>query len=164
MRLLASSILALVLLLAVRQAATAPAGYEEMAVDLLRRYLQIDTTVPPGNELKAARFLRDVLEPEGLAVAVDEFAPGRANLLARLSGSGRKRPLILMHHMDVVPADPSRWSVPPFAGVSKDGVLYGRGAQDMKAEGILHLLAVLRARRERLKLDRDILFLATADA
>jgi acetylornithine deacetylase/succinyl-diaminopimelate desuccinylase-like protein len=140
-----------------------PAAYEDMAVDLLRQYLQIDTTVPPGNELRAARFYREILEREGIPVEVDEFAPGRANLLATLAGNGAKRPLILMNHMDVVPADPARWSVPPFAGVVKDGMIYGRGAEDMKTEGILQLLALVRARREGLALDRDILFLATAD-
>ena len=119
-----------------------------MAVDLLRQYLQIDTTVPPGNELRGARFYQEVLEREGIPVEIDEFAPGRANLLAVLKGSGSRRPLILMNHMDVVPADPARWSVPPFAGVLKDGMIYGRGAQDMKTEGILQLLALVRAQRE----------------
>jgi acetylornithine deacetylase/succinyl-diaminopimelate desuccinylase-like protein len=143
--------------------ASPPAAYEDMAVDLLRKYLQVDTTVPPGNELKAARFYEAILQQEGIPVEVDEFAPGRANLLATLKGSGAKRPLILMNHMDVVPADALRWSVPPFSGIVKDGVIYGRGAEDMKTEGILQLLALVRARREGLALERDILFLATAD-
>lgn len=144
-------------------ASTPPAAYEDLAVDLLRQYLQIDTTVPPGNELRGARFYQRILAREGIPVEVDEFAPGRANLLATLAGSGAKRPLILMNHIDVVPADPSRWSVPPFSGAVKDGMIYGRGAEDMKTEGVLQLLALVRARREGLALDRDILFLATAD-
>ena len=150
-------------------AAMAPAArsagdpYEDMAVDLLRRYLQVDTTNPPGNELKAAAFYKEVLDREGIPAEVDEFAPGRANLLATLKGSGARRPLILANHMDVVPADPARWSVPPFSGLLKDGTIYGRGAEDMKTEGILQLLALLRAHREGGTLSRDILFLATAD-
>jgi acetylornithine deacetylase/succinyl-diaminopimelate desuccinylase-like protein len=144
-------------------AAAPPAAYEDMAVDLLRQYLQIDTTVPPGNELRGARFYQQILEREGIPVEIDEFAPGRANLLATLKGSGARRPLILMNHMDVVPADPSRWSVPPFGGVVKNGIIYGRGSEDMKTEGILQLLALVRVRREKVPLDRDILFLATAD-
>ena len=139
------------------------AAYEDMAVDLLRQYLQIDTTVPPGNELRGARFYQRILEQEGIPVEVDEFAPGRANLLATLKGSGARRPLILLNRMDVVPADPKRWSVPPFAGVVKDGMIHGRGAEDMKTEGILQLLALVRLRREGVPLDRDVLFLATAD-
>src|SRR5262249_19603026 len=94
---------------------------------------------------------------------IDEFAPGRANLIATLKGRGTRRALILANHMDVVPADASRWSVAPFAGVAREGLIYGRGAQDMKSEGVLQLLALIRAHRERLPLDRDIVFLATAD-
>jgi acetylornithine deacetylase/succinyl-diaminopimelate desuccinylase-like protein len=156
---------AVTLLLLVFAPAARPAGdaYEDMAVDLLRRYLQVDTTNPPGNEMKAALFYKEVLEREGIPVEVDEFAPGRANLLATLKGSGAKRPLVLANHMDVVPADPARWSVPPFSGVVKDGAIYGRGSEDMKTEGILQLLALIRARREGGPLARDILFLATAD-
>jgi acetylornithine deacetylase/succinyl-diaminopimelate desuccinylase-like protein len=144
-------------------ARTAGDPYEDMAVDLLRRYLQVDTTNPPGNELKAALFFKDVLEREGIPVEVDEFAPGRANLLATLKGTGARRPLVLANHMDVVPADPARWSVPPFAGVARAGAIYGRGAQDMKTEGILQMVALVRAHREGGSLSRDILFLATAD-
>jgi acetylornithine deacetylase/succinyl-diaminopimelate desuccinylase-like protein len=142
-----------------------PAGdaYEDMAVDLLRRYLQVDTTNPPGNELEAALFYKEVLEREGIPVEVDEFAPGRANLLATVKGTGARRPLVLANHMDVVPADPARWSVPPFSGLAREGAIYGRGAEDMKTEGILHLVALVRARREGGPFSRDILFLATAD-
>jgi acetylornithine deacetylase/succinyl-diaminopimelate desuccinylase-like protein len=139
------------------------ASYEDLAVDLLQRYLQIDTTVPPGNELEGALFFKQVLEREGIRVEVDEFAPGRANLLATLPGSGRARPLILMNHIDVVPADATRWKVPPFSGLRRDGLIWGRGAEDMKTEAILQLVALVRAKREGLKLDRDLLFLATAD-
>jgi acetylornithine deacetylase/succinyl-diaminopimelate desuccinylase-like protein len=137
--------------------------YEDEAVDLLQRYLQVDTTVPPGNELKAALFFKEVLEREGIAVEVDEFAPGRANLIAVLRGTGKLRPLILANHMDVVPADPARWKVAPFAGARRDGIIWGRGAEDMKTEAILQLLALVRAKREGAKLDRDLVFLATAD-
>src|SRR5437762_2653117 len=137
--------------------------YEDLAVDLLREYIQVDTTNPPGNELKAARFYKEVLDREGIPAEIDEFAPGRANLLATLKGSGARRGLILANHMDVVPADASRWTVPPFSGTVKDGLVYGRGAQDMKTEGILQLVTMIRARRERLPLDRDLYFLATAD-
>ena len=140
-----------------------PTSLEDQAVQLLRQYLQIDTTVPPGNELKAALFYKKILEAEGIDVQLDEFAPGRANVLAVLKGSGARRPLILMNHMDVVPADASRWSVAPFSGLVKDGLIYGRGAEDMKTEGILQVLALVRAKREGLALDRDIIFMGTAD-
>jgi acetylornithine deacetylase/succinyl-diaminopimelate desuccinylase-like protein len=153
----------LVTALAAPGAPRAETSYEDQAVDLLKRYLQVDTTVPPGNELKSALFFKEVLEREGIAVEVDEFAPGRANLLATLPGTGKLRPLILMNHMDVVPADPSRWKMPPFSGAVRDGAIWGRGAEDMKTEGILQLLAMVRAKREGMPLDRDLIFLATAD-
>jgi len=139
------------------------ASWDDMAVRLLRQYLQIDTSNPPGNELRAALFYKGLLEREGIPVLVDEFAPGRANLLATLKGDGARRPLILANHMDVVPADASRWSVPPFSGLLKDGLIYGRGSEDMKTEGILQLLTMLRLKRDGVALDRDVLFLATAD-
>lgn len=153
----------LAVLLAAPGTPTAEPNYEDLAVDLLQRYLQIDTTVPPGNELRGALFFKEVLEREGFQVQVDEFAPGRANLLAVLPGSGKLRPLILANHMDVVPADPSRWKVPPFSGTRRDGTIWGRGAEDMKTEGILQLVTMVRAKREGRTLDRDLIFLATAD-
>ncbi|HET9317677.1 MAG TPA: M20/M25/M40 family metallo-hydrolase [Vicinamibacteria bacterium] len=153
----------LALLLAVPGSPKADPDYEALAVDLLQRYLRIDTTVPPGNEMRAAAFFKEILEAEGIAVEVDEFAPGRANLLATLPGTGKRRPLVLANHMDVVPADPGRWKVAPFSGARQDGAVWGRGAEDMKTEGILQLLALVRAKRDGVKLDRDLLFLATAD-
>ena len=140
-----------------------PDPWGDLAVDLLTRYLQVDTTSPPGNERKGALFLKEALGKEGIEAHIDEFAPGRANLIATLKGSGKARPLILMNHMDVVPADASRWSVPPFSGVQKGGRLYGRGALDMKGEGVVQLVAFLRLAREKVPLDRDVVFIATAD-
>ncbi len=137
--------------------------YEDLAVDLLRQYLRIDTTNPPGNELKTALFLKGVLEKEGIPVEIDEFAPGRANLLATLKGDGSRRPLLVANHMDVVPADASRWSVSPFSAEVKNGSIYGRGAVDMKSEGIVQLVALIRLKRENVPLARDVFFLATAD-
>jgi acetylornithine deacetylase/succinyl-diaminopimelate desuccinylase-like protein len=165
MRMLAvlSLILALVMAAQALRPGQGPPAYDDLAVDLLRQYLQIDSTVPPGNELRTAVFLKGVLEREGIPVVVDEFAPGRANLLATLKGNGARRPLILMNHMDVVPADPARWSVPPFSGTVRNGAIYGRGAQDMKSEGIHQLVALIRLKREEAARQRDVLFLATAD-
>ncbi len=139
------------------------APYEDLAIDLLRRYLQIDTTVPPGNEKRAAQFFKEIFDREGIPAEIDEFEPGRANIMATLKGRGKKRPLVLLNHMDVVPVDLDRWSVPPFSGLLRDGLIYGRGAQDMKAEGILHLLALVRLKREGVSLSRDVIFLGTAD-
>jgi acetylornithine deacetylase/succinyl-diaminopimelate desuccinylase-like protein len=132
-------------------------------VELLRAYLRIDTTNPPGNEIAGARFLEDVLAREGIASRTVESAPGRANLVARLSGDGALGGIVLHHHIDVVYADRRYWTVDPFGGEIRDGFLYGRGAIDMKSTGILQLAAVLALKRAGARLKRDLIFLATAD-
>jgi acetylornithine deacetylase/succinyl-diaminopimelate desuccinylase-like protein len=98
-----------------------------------------------------------------LPVTVWEPAPGKANILTRIPGNGRKRPLILLHHMDVVPAARTFWTVDPFGGVVKDGYIWGRGALDTKGLGIAQIMAALVLKRQSILLDRDILLLATCD-
>src|SRR5204863_284926 len=135
----------------------------EEAVDLLRRYLMIDTTNPPGNEIEGAKFLTAVLGRDGIASETVESAPGRANLVARLAGDGSLPGIVLHHHIDVVYADRRYWTMDPFGGEVRDGYLYGRGAIDMKSTGIMHLAAVLALKRAGVPLKRDLVFLATAD-
>lgn len=134
---------------------------------LLQRYIQIDTTNPPGHEIAAARFLAQVLADEGIESEVAESAPGRGNLMARLHATngpaGAAPALMLVHHTDVVPAEASDWSVPPFAGVTRDGYVWGRGSLDNKGMGIAHLVACLMLKRLGVPLDRDVVFLAVAD-
>lgn len=133
------------------------------ATQLLSAYLRINTTNPPGNEKAAAEFLRELFEREKLPVTVWQPAPGKVNLLTRIPGNGRKRPIILLHHMDVVPAARTFWSVDPFGGTIKDGYIWGRGALDTKGLGIAHIMAALVLKRQGIQLDRDILLLATCD-
>ncbi|MGH7305031.1 MAG: M20/M25/M40 family metallo-hydrolase [Candidatus Rokuibacteriota bacterium] len=132
-------------------------------VDLLRRYLMIDTTNPPGNETAGVRFLAEVLARDGIESETIEAAPGRGSLRARLAGDGSLGGIVLHHHIDVVYADRRYWTVDPFGGVIAGGYLYGRGAIDMKSTGILQLAAMLALKRERVPLKRDLVFLATAD-
>jgi acetylornithine deacetylase/succinyl-diaminopimelate desuccinylase-like protein len=101
----------------------------------LSQYLKINTSNPPGNELATARWLKAVLAKEGIEGEIldtAELGPGRANFYARLKGDGSKKAMAMVHHMDVVPVSPQSWSVNPFAGVIKDGHVWGRGALDMK--------------------------------
>ena len=133
------------------------------ATALLSQYLRINTTNPPGNEIAAARWLADVLRREGIEAQIFEPAPGKANLYARLPGDGSARPIILLNHMDVVLASPEFWTVDPFGGVIRDGYIWGRGALDMKGEGIAQLMTLLILKRAHVPLKRDIIFLATAD-
>ncbi len=136
-------------------------GHE--AVDLLRGYLMIDTTNPPGKEIEGAEFLAAILGRDGIRSEIVESAPGRANLMARLKGDGALPGIVLHHHIDVVYADRRYWSVDPFGGEIRDGYLYGRGAIDMKSTGIMHLAAILAIQRAKIPLKRDLVFLATAD-
>jgi acetylornithine deacetylase/succinyl-diaminopimelate desuccinylase-like protein len=134
-----------------------------MAVDLMRQYLRIDTSNPPGNEIEAARFFKSIFDKHGIQNEIFEYKPGRANIIARLKGNGSKRPIILLNHTDVVTADASAWQVDPFSAEIVDGSIYGRGALDMKGEGLLQLMTMIILSREKPKLSRDVIFLATAD-
>ena len=140
--------------------------YSDLALQWMQEYLRIDTTNPPGNEMRAAAFFKKILDQEGIENRVFEYAPGRADLWARLprtNAGEAKRPIILLNHMDVVTSDAAHWKVPPFSGEIKDGYLWGRGAQDMKDEGLAQLVVMVMLRREHIALDRDVIFLAVAD-
>jgi acetylornithine deacetylase/succinyl-diaminopimelate desuccinylase-like protein len=139
--------------------------YSDLAVTWMQQYLRIDTTNPPGNEMRAVSFYKKILDEEGIEDRVFEYTPGRGDLWARIphTTAEAKRPLILLNHMDVVTSDASHWKVPPFSGEIKDGYLWGRGAQDMKDEGLAQLVTMVMLKREKIALDRDIIFLAVAD-
>ena len=139
--------------------------YSDLAVEWMQQYLRIDTTNPPGNEMRGARFFKKILDAEGIENQVFEYAPGRADLWAVLphSTAATKRPIILLNHMDVVTSDATHWSVPPFSGALVNGSMYGRGAQDMKEEGLAQLVVMVMLRREKIALDRDLIFLAVSD-
>jgi acetylornithine deacetylase/succinyl-diaminopimelate desuccinylase-like protein len=130
---------------------------------LFRDLLRIDTTNPPGNERAAAEHVKAVLEREGIAATLLESAPGRANVAARLAGDGSAGPLLLHGHLDVVPAEAGKWTVPPFAAEVKDGFIHGRGAVDMKNFVAAALTAVLMLKRSGTRLRRDVIFAAVAD-
>lgn len=133
---------------------------------ILEDYLRINTTNPPGNELLAARFLKGILDREGIEAEIldtVELGPNRANLYARLKGNGSKKAIALVHHMDVVPATPSSWTVDPFSGVARDGYIWGRGAIDMKGTGVAELMAMIAIKRSGIPLTRDIVYIANSD-
>lgn len=133
------------------------------AIAHFKALLRIDTTNPPGNERPAADYLAKVLSEAGIEHQIYESKPTRASLVARLRGTGKKGPLLLNGHLDVVPADPDYWTHPPFDAVEADGCIWGRGAIDMKNMVTMGLMAMLLAKRTGVKLDRDIIFAAVAD-
>ena len=139
--------------------------YADLAVEWQREYLRIDTTNPPGNEARAADFFKKIFDQEGIENRVFNYAPGRADLWARVphNSSPARRPIVLLNHMDVVTSDPSHWRVPPFGAEVVDGAIYGRGAQDMKNEGLAQFMVMVMLKREKVELDRDVIFLAVSD-
>ncbi|HNR13611.1 MAG TPA: M20/M25/M40 family metallo-hydrolase [Thermodesulfobacteriota bacterium] len=136
---------------------------EKEATEYLSQYLQIDTTNPPGNEIEGARFLKTLLGKEGISCEIMESEPLRASLIGRLPGSGSKRPLLLLSHIDVVPAEADKWAHPPLSGAVIGNEIWGRGAVDCKGLGIAELMVLLVLKRSGQRLKRDVMLVATAD-
>ncbi len=131
-------------------------------VQLLQRYLEIDTSFPDGDERDGARFLREVLEAEGIEIHAEPVGDTRVNLWAALEGK-RPEALVLHHHIDVEPVpDPAQWEHDPFGGEIDGPWIYGRGAFDMKSVGIAQLLAFLDLHRRQVPLERSVILLATS--
>jgi acetylornithine deacetylase/succinyl-diaminopimelate desuccinylase-like protein len=133
------------------------------AVERLRRMLRHDTTNPPGDELPLARALADEVRDNGVDATVYESAENRGNLVVRLKGDGSERPLLLLSHLDVVPAEPDMWRFPPFAGELEEGNVWGRGAIDSKLTGAVMMQVLLMIQRANVKLKRDLVLVAAAD-
>ena len=133
----------------------------------LQALIRMDTVNPPGRELGVARYLDDVLRGVGVDTTLLEPSPGRAALVARLKGSGKNRPVLMLAHMDVVGVERARWSTNPFGGEILEGFLYGRGAIDDKGMLAVNLQTMLLLNEHVVRaggvLDRDVIFLATSD-
>ena len=136
---------------------------EQEITRFLSDLIRINTTNPPGNETTAANFIAQYLAKEGFKTEVIESAPGRGSVITRLKGSGEKPNLLLLSHIDVVAANPSEWTVDPFAGTVKDGYVYGRGAYDMKGMTAVEVLTLLFLKRNNITLKGDVVLAATAD-
>jgi acetylornithine deacetylase/succinyl-diaminopimelate desuccinylase-like protein len=158
-----------VLLVLLPTAATAPLSAQrapDEATRLLTEYVSIDTSNPPGDTRKTADWLAAILERDGIPVTRYESAPGKAIVYARLKATvtpAAGKAIVLLHHMDVVPADPSRWKTKPFTPTIQGSDLWGRGSLDMKGMGVAEILAFLRLKRERVPLNRDVILLAEPD-
>ena len=138
----------------------------EEIVQNLSRLIRAETVNPPGNELPAIRVVKDILERAGVPAdmfTIVESAPNRVNLVARLRGDGSERPLLLSGHVDVVPVEREHWSHDPFGGEVIDGVIWGRGALDMKGLLAMYLQVFLMLFRQKTPLKRDVILAAIAD-
>jgi len=124
--------------------------------------LKIDTSNPPGNETQAVKAIQAILERAGIPCRTFALDPARANLVARIKGSGKKKPLLLMGHTDVVGVQRDKWTVDPFGAVNKNGVIYARGARDDKPHVVAGVMILLLIKRMNIQLDRDVIFLAEA--
>ena len=133
------------------------------ALEVLVDLVKLDTSQPAGNEILAARYLKSRLDAEGIPSTIYEPEPGRASIVARVRGSGAKRPLLLLGHLDVVAVERDEWSFDPFAGEVKDGILYARGASDDKGVVTGSFQVLLELHRLKIPLDRDVIFLGVAD-
>ena len=136
---------------------------KDEVTNLLSDLIQIDTTNPPGNETKAAKYLAETLEKEGFNCEFFESAPGRGSVITRIKGIGEKPSLLLLSHLDVVAANPKEWSVDPFGGVVKDGFVWGRGAIDMKSMTAMEVVVMKLLKRNNIEPKGDIILAATAD-
>jgi acetylornithine deacetylase/succinyl-diaminopimelate desuccinylase-like protein len=136
------------------------------ATRLLEDYVRIDTSNPPGDTRKAADFLAAIFAREGIPVTRYESAPGKAIIYARLKATvapAAGKAIVLLHHMDVVPADRTRWKTDPFTPTIVGNDLWGRGSMDMKGMGVAELLAFLELKRQHVPLTRDVILLAEPD-
>jgi len=133
------------------------------AVRTIQSYVRINTSNPPGDVTKAADFVTGLLEREGIPVKRYESGAGRSIVIARLKGSGSAKPLLLLHHMDVVPTDPSRWQHDPFGAEIADGKIWGRGSIDMKGLGVVQLMSFILLKRQHVPLTRDVILMAVPD-
>lgn len=150
------------MLLFVSHAFSQPAAPENRAVEWLQEFVRVDTINPPGNEYRAVEFYARIFDEFGIPYETAESAPGRGNIWARLEG-GDEPGLMLLQHTDVVPADRQYWTFDPLSGELRDGYIYGRGTRDMKGLGIAQLVAFLNLHQSGQALNRDVIFLATAD-
>lgn len=136
---------------------------EQEALQVLVDLVRLETSQPEGNEILAARYLKQRLDAEGIPAEILEPEPTRASVVARVRGNGEARPLLLLGHLDVVAVEREEWSFDPFLGQVQDGILYGRGAADDKGVVAGSFQVLLELHRLRVPLARDVIFLGVAD-
>jgi acetylornithine deacetylase/succinyl-diaminopimelate desuccinylase-like protein len=139
--------------------------WEKTKSETLQHYqsiVRIDSTNPPGNETAVVNYLRSVLDREGISYQIFALEPGRANLVVRLKGNGRKKPVAILGHLDTVGVQREKWPVDPFGAIRKDGYIWGRGTTDNKDCVTAGLMLILQLKRLHVPLDRDVIYIAEA--
>src|SRR5579863_64267 len=157
---------ALLPFLAISSRAAEPVvDWDKVKAETLLHYqsvVRINSTNPPGNETSVVNYLKDVLDREGISNQVFALEPSRANLVARLKGNGRKKPVLILGHTDTVGVQPEVWPVDPFGAIRKDGYIWGRGTTDNKDCVTAGLMLILELKRLHVPLDRDVIYVAEA--
>jgi acetylornithine deacetylase/succinyl-diaminopimelate desuccinylase-like protein len=138
-------------------------SFRDEATSLLQELIRLDTVNPPGNETRAAELLRDYLGTSGVESELYARTPERANLVARLPGSGDGPSMMLLSHTDTVVADAGEWQLDPWSGEMRDGEIWGRGALDMKGQVAANAVAIATLAREGFQPEGDLVFVAVAD-
>ncbi|HSP33828.1 MAG TPA: M20/M25/M40 family metallo-hydrolase [Thermoanaerobaculia bacterium] len=133
------------------------------AIAALEQYLRIDTSNPPGDETSGAKFLQQLLAKEGIEAKLVGSNPSRQSVYVRLSSGTSEKALLLLSHIDVIPALAGEWTRAPFSGAEANGYIWGRGALDIKSLGIAEAMAMIELKRRNVALARDVVFLAAAD-
>lgn len=160
----AARLLAATLLCAQAHAKGDDAIENQAVASLLSDLIRFDTTNPPGDTKGLANYLQAHFTRLGVPGEIILAPNGNAaHFFVRVKGDGSKKPILLAAHSDVVPANPATWSVPPFAGVIKDGSVWGRGALDNKGNLAPYVMAVTRLIQNKVRLSRDVILLAEAD-
>ena len=165
MRVARWALLALTVFISIAHSQAQAPNWSQIEEETMRHFqaiLRLDTSNPPGNETLVVEYLKSVLDKEGIETKVFANDPKRANLIARLRGNGKKRPVLIMGHTDVVTVDPTKWKYPPFSATREGGYVYGRGATDDKDNVVACLMVMLMLKRMNTPLDRDVIFLAEA--
>src|SRR5690242_13146568 len=165
MRIARLALLALPLFISIANSQAQAPNWSQIEEETMRHFqaiLRLDTSNPPGNETLVVEYLKSVLDKEGIETKVFANDPKRANLVARLRGNGKKRPVLIMGHTDVVTVDPTKWKHPPFSATREGGYVYARGTLDDKPSVAAGLMTMLQLKRMKIPLDRDVIFLAEA--
>ena len=141
----------------------ATVSLRQEATELLQELIRVETVNPPGNETRAAELLREYLGDHGVESELYAKVPERANLVARIPGTGTGPRLVLLSHTDTVLADPTEWELDPWSGELREGQIWGRGALDMKGQVAASAVAIASLAREGFDPGGDLIFAACAD-
>jgi acetylornithine deacetylase/succinyl-diaminopimelate desuccinylase-like protein len=143
-----------------------PPEYRQLAHDIYKQLIEINTSFSTGATTPAAQAVAERMRAEGFAasdIQIVGAAPHKMNVIVRYRGTGRAKPLLLLAHLDVVEAKRSDWTLDPFQLTEKDGYFYGRGTSDDKAQAAIWLANLIRYKREGWKPGRDLIVALTAD-